>query len=191
MKHIITIIAALLVAFTVQAADKPKAATDTGKWIDSISAAPVGVIKMEHLDGPSEWGAGLMFGANVNPYVRIAVTVLSFEGADASSQIVKTKGGKTMRTTAEDPWGGLLVDQIYVQVDAKLSRFSNESFSLHLVSGGQYDWNDKDYGVNAGLRAELAFTKNLSLSAGYSVVTWFKHQTRVDGLASAQLTLTL
>ena len=192
MKHIPLTIIAALVAFTIQAADNAK---ESAKWIDSISVAPVGVIKTAHLDGPSQWGAGLDLGVGINPFVSLHVINLSFEGdAEAKAQGTKPKvqGKKgTGGTSAggEDSWGGLLVDETDLQIDAKISRFSNESFSLHLVSGGQYDWNSKDYGINAGLRVELAFNKTVSVSAGYSIRTWFKGETRVDSLASAQVSI--
>jgi hypothetical protein len=191
MKHIIAIFMAAAIAFSASAADNKakEPANETAKWIDSITLAPVGAIKTRNLDGPSQWGAGFILGANVNPFVRIEVQNLSFEGEGESTSHTMKDGKKTKgtTTTGEDSWGGLLVDETAVQVDAKISRFSNETFSLHLVSGGQTDWNDNDYGINAGLKVELAFSKRFSASAGYSIRTWFKGDTRVDSLATAQL----
>jgi hypothetical protein len=171
IKHIITFVvmaAALLTlsSFSLSAADN---ADGSARWIDKVSVSTVGAVKTEHLDGPSQWGAGLDIGANLNPFVGIHIVNLSFEGADHQ-------------------WGGLAVDETELLVDAKLSRFSNENFSLHLVSGGQWDWNDHDYGINAGLKVELALNKTLAVSAGYSIRTWFKGQTRVDSLATAAIT---
>lgn len=188
MKYLITLLI-MAAAITASAAEKPKAAADTGKWIDRISVAPVGVIKTEHLDGPSQWGAGFDIGAAVNPFVSIHVANLSFEGPGETTGRAIKDGKKTKgtATTGEDSFGGLLVDETDVQIDAKISRFSNETFSLHLVSGGQYDWNDEDYGINAGLRLELALNKHISASGGYSIRTWLKGQTRVDSLLSAQI----
>lgn len=142
------------------------------KWYSSISLAPVGAIKTEHLDGPSQWGAGVDLGYAVNPFVSIHVVNLGFEGAGC-----------------EQPWHGPAVDETDLQVDAKISRFSNETFSLHLVSGAQTDWNDNNYGINAGLRVELALNKKgtVSISSGYSIRTWLKGNTKVDSLATAQI----
>jgi len=197
MKTIMVLLMAA--AITVSASDTNKTLAkvvalatpdNAGSWIDSINFAPVGAIKTEHLDGPSQWGVGLDIGANINPFVGFHVVNLSFEGPGQSTVLVKDKSGKktkASRQVGEDPWGGLLVDETDLQVDAKISRFSNESFSLHLVSGGQYDWNDQDYGVNAGLRLVLDFNKNVGASVGYSIRTWFKGETRVDSLATASI----
>lgn len=191
MKNIIALLL-LATAITVSAAETPKAkpaTNDTVTWFSTWSVSTVGAIKTEHLDGPSQWGAGLDIGASVNPFVSLHVVNLSFEGPVQTTTQQKTKGGFKTVTTGEDPWRGLLVDETDVQIDAKLSRFSNESFSLHLVSGGQYDWNDKDYGINAGLRLVFDFNKHVGISAGYSIRTWFKGDTHVDSLATAQLGL--
>jgi hypothetical protein len=152
-------------AITVSAADETKTSI-----LDGITVSTVGVIKTDHLDGPSQWGAGLDLGKAINPFVSLHVVNLSFEGT-------------------KENWGGLLVDETDLQVDAMLSSFSKEKFSLHLVAGGQTQWVDNDYGINAGLRADLALNKHLSLSAGYSIRTWFKSETRVDSLASLALNL--
>lgn len=178
-------------AITVSAADtnKPAAPVKTS-WIDSLSIAPVGAVKTDHLDGPSQWGAGLDIAAGINPFVSMHVLNLSFEGSGQTTVEKKTKKGLEKVTTGQDKWGGLLVDETDVQVDAKISRFSNETFSLHLVSGGQYDWNDKDYGINAGLKLALDFNKNVGASVGYSIRTWFKGDTRVDSLATASFNFT-
>lgn len=164
MKYIIALMAAAI-AFTASAADNKS-------FIEGITVSPVGVLKTEHLDGPSQWGSGLDIGAHINPFVSLHVVNLSFEG-----------DGK------QDPWGGLLVDETDLQVDAMLSSFSTEKFSLHLVAGGQTQWIDNDYGINAGLRADLALNKHVSVSAGYSIRTWFKSETRVDSLATLALNL--
>jgi hypothetical protein len=180
MKLLLTVLMAT--AITASAADTnkvvAKAATAPAQastsWFEKVSVAPVGAIKTEHLDGPSQWGAGLDVGAAVNPFVSIHVVNLSFEGPG------KEKDG-------HDAWGGLLVDETAVQVDSKISRFSNETFSLHLVGGAQTDWNDNNWGVNVGPRLALDFNKNFGISAGYSIRTWFKGETKVDSLATAQL----
>jgi len=139
-------------------------------FLEGVTLTPVGALKTEHLDGASQWGAGFIIAKDINPFVNIGVMNLSFEGK-------------------KENWGGVLVDETAVLVDAKLSSFSKEKFSLHLVAGGQTDWNDNDYGINAGLRADLALSKHVSLSAGYSIRTWFKAETRVDSLATLGLNL--
>lgn len=207
MKYLISILTAA-VALNVSAADKPAVDSvgrplkdakahdqpkapvtpkQTASWIDSITVAPVGAIKTEHLDGPSQWSAGLNIGYDVNKFVKLQVVNLSFEGVGQSTLGRKTKKGYHTVKTGEDSWGGLLVDETDLQVDAKIARFSNETFSLHVVSGGQCDWNEKDYGINAGLKLVLDFSKRVNLSAGYSVRTWLKGETRVDSLTTAEL----
>lgn len=169
----------------VQKTSKDSVPSESKSWIDSISIAPVGALKTEHLDGPSQWGAGLDLGANVNPFVSIHVVNLSFEGAGQTT--IAKNGRHTATKVGEDPWGGLLVDETDLQIDAKISRFSNESFSLHLVGGAQTDWNSKDYGVNVGLKLALDFSKNFRIAGGYTLRTWLKAQTKVDSLVTAQV----
>lgn len=172
-------------AITVSAADTnkvvakaavPAPAPASSGLIQKISVAPVVALKTEHLDGPSQWGGGLDIGAAVNPFVSIHVVNLSFEGP-----------GKEV--DGHDRFGGLALDETDVQVDAKISRFSNETFSLHLVGGAQTDWNDNNWGVNVGPKLAFDFNKNFGISAGYSIRTWFKGETKVDSLATAQLNI--
>jgi hypothetical protein len=182
----------ILLALGCQAAD-----TDPSKplpvpaksWIESFSVAPVGALKTEHLDGPSQWGAGFDIGYKVNLFVSVHVLNLSFEGPGKTTTSHETKHGFETFTTGEDRWGGLLVDETDVQVDAKIAKFSGETFSLHLVGGAQTDWNDNNWGVNVGPKLALDFNKNLGVSVGYSVRTWFKGQTMVDSLATAQFNI--
>jgi opacity protein-like surface antigen len=170
-----------------------KAAAKTASWIDSLSVAPVGAIKTEHLDGPSQWGAGLDVGYRVNPFVSIHVVNLAFEGP---GQVVhhgskKNEKWDEVYTTGPNSWGGSAIDETLIQVDSKISSLSKEKFSLHLVGGAQTDWNDNNWGVNVGLRAVWDFNKRVGLSAGYDIRTWLKGETRVDSLASASLNFRL
>jgi hypothetical protein len=161
-----------LATLTASAQDNPA----TTSWIDSISASPVGALKTEHLDGPSQWGAGLNLGYSVNPFVTIQVVNLSFEGD---------------RKCGRDAWGGLLVDETAVQVDAKIAKFSTETFSIHLVGGAQTDWNDNNYGVNVGAKVCLDPSKHFGLFAGYDLQTWLKAKTKVDSLLSFGFKVTI
>jgi hypothetical protein len=136
-------------------------------FLDGVTVSPVGVLKTEHLDGPSQWGAGVDIGKNINPFVSLHVVNLAFRNHEDGNFI-----------------GGLLVDETDVQIDAKLSSFSKEKFSLHLVAGGQTQWIDNDYGINAGLRLDFELHKHVSVSAGYSIRTWLKNETRVDSVVT-------
>lgn len=164
-------------------------AKQTASWIDSITVAPVAALKTEHLDGPSQFGAGIDIGKDINPFVSFHVLNLAFEGSGQDTVGVKKHGKRTGETltVGEDRWHGAAVDETDLQVDAKIGKFSNESFSLHVVSGGQVDWNDYDYGINAGLRLQYKLGKKYSAGIGYSIRTWFKGETRVDSLATAQI----
>lgn len=175
----ILIAAIALLTITINAAEK-----ETAKWIDSISIAPVGVIKTENIDGASQYGAGLDLGVAVNPFVSVHVVGLSFEGAGTHRETIKTKEGDSTVTTGEDRWSGRLIDELDIQIDSKIARFSNESFSLHVRGGGQYDFNDENYGVNVGLLLQLDLSRNFAVAGGYDIRTWFKGQTKADSLAS-------
>lgn len=161
----------------------------SARWIDSITVAPVGALKTADLDGPSQWGAGFLIGANVNPFVAIQVRALSFEGEGKSTSERKTDKGFGPVTTGEDDWGGRLIDEISILVPARISRFSSESFSLLVIPSGNYDLNNDDYGIGVGLGAELAFNKTFSLSVDYSVRAWFHKPTHVDSLVTGQVNL--
>lgn len=169
------------------------AAKQTASWIDSITVAPVGAIKTEHLDGPSQWGAGLDVGYQVNPTVSLHIVNLGFEGLGQSTVSTRDKKGKHTGTkqVGEDVWHGPAIDETDVQIDAKLNYLSKAKFSLHLVAGAQTDWNDNDYGVNVGLKAVYDFNKTVGLRVGYDLRTWLKGETRVDSLASASLVFRL
>lgn len=174
----------------------PKAATpsESAKWIDSISIAPVGAVKTEHLDGPSQWGAGLDIGKAVNPLVSIHVLNLAFEGPGQTIHSRDSeKGGHANNgddsfATGPNKWAGAAIDETDVQVDGKIARFSNETFSLHGVGGAQIDWNgDLNYGVNVGVKLAWDWNKNVGLVGGYTLRTWLKGETKVDSLVTAEL----
>lgn len=163
----------------------------TESWINSISVAPVGALKTADLDGRSQWGAGFQIGYDVNPFVGIQVRALSFEGDNKStaSPSSTTERAHNSSSTGEDDWGGRLIDEISILVPARISRFSNESFSLLVIPSGNYDLNSDDYGIGVGLGVELAFNKAVSLSGSYSLRSWFHKPTHVDSLVSAQVNI--
>ena len=181
------LLAILMAVATLSVSAAEVTTTESAKWIDRISVAPVGVLKTADIDGPSQWGAGLQVGYHVNPFVAIQVRALSYEGHGQSTSWHKTKEGYNPVTTGEDDWGGRLVDEISILVPAKINRFSNEQFSLLVIPSGNYDLNTDDYGIGAGLGLEWAFNKTVSLSGSYSIRTWFKSPTYVDSLVSGQL----
>ncbi len=191
MKHLIAILMAV-VALNVSAAELVKSPA-APEWYENISLAPVGVLKTEHLDGPSQWGAGLDIGYAVNSFVSLHVVNLAFEGPGQTE--VQTGRGKTKldceRTVGPNSWGGSAIDETAVQVDAKIARFSTETFSLHLVGGAQTDWNDNNYGVNVGARVQLDPTKHFGIYAGYDLRTWLKSETKVDSLVYLGFRITL
>jgi len=194
MKLLLAITAALALAYLkTHAAEAPPAPAPTARWIDSLSIAPVGVVKTEHLDGPSQWGAGVDVGANLNPFVGIHIVNLAFEGPGQSQKKVGNGPGddpNCFKTTGPNSWGGSAIDETDLQVDAKLARFSTENFSLHLVGGAQTDWNTHDYGVNVGARVALDFNKHVGVYGGYDLRTWLKGQTRVDSLVTTGIKFT-
>lgn len=160
-------------------------------FVSRLSFAPVGVIKTEDLDGRSQWGAGLQVGYDINPFVAIQFRALSFEGDGKSSTAAPSTDERAHSSaySGEDDWGGRLVDEIGILVPARISRFSNESFSLLVIPSGNYDLNTDDYGVGVGLGAELKFNEHVSLSGSYSVRAWFHKPTHVDGLAALQVNI--
>lgn len=184
MKTLFALFALTAISIISQAAEAPKATAETAKWIDSWSVAPVGAIKTADIDGESQYGAGIDVGVGINPFVSLHAVALSFEGIGQSTEIIKHGEGHKTITTGEDRWGGRLVDELDIQVDSKIARFSNESFSLHVRGGGQYDFNDENYGVNVGLLLQLDFNKHVAIAGGYDIRTWFKGQTKADSLAT-------
>lgn len=179
MKHIITILMAAAIAFTASAAEKK-----SGSWIDGITIAPVGAVRTADITGASEWGAGLDLGVKVNPFVSLHVVNLSFEGQGHSKEYSEEK---LEYTTGPHSWGGSVIDETALLAKAKISRFSNETFSLYAIGGGQRDWEADDWGFSAGAGVELAFNKRLSLAADYSLRAWFNRDK--DSLLRAMVNL--
>lgn len=158
MKYRTTRISALLMAaaITVSAADS---------WYSNLSLAPVGALKTENIDGPSQWGAGLDIGYKVNDFVSLHAVNLSFEGTGQT--ITKTKKG--LSTSGEDEWGGLLVDETAFILKADITKFKYNSFIPYFIGGGFRDWNNEDWGFSAGIGAELRLGKRVSLGGDYSL----------------------
>jgi hypothetical protein len=168
MKRILSTVAVLLAAFTLNAAEN---AAGSARWIDAVTIAPIGAIKTRDFVGASQYGAGLDIGFNVNKFVSIHIANLSFEGADAQ-------------------WGGLAVDETDILVKAKLARFADESFSIYGIAGAASDWDTRRWGMSAGVGVELSLSKHFSLAADYSLRAWFegnKINSSSDSLARAMV----
>ncbi len=140
----------------------------TASWISAISVAPVGALKTAEINGESQWGAGVDVGLTLNKFVSLHVVNLAYE--------------------SDNEWRGGTVDETAVNVEAKLSKFSTESFSPYFIGGGVRSWEHEDWGFTAGLGVKLQFTKNFSLGGDYSLRAWFDGPE--DSLARGYLQLT-
>lgn len=140
---------ALCIANAVRAAD----AKTTATWISSLSVAPVGALKTAEITGSSQWGAGVDVGIGLNKFVSLHVVNLAYE--------------------SDNLWGGEAIDETAVNVEAKLSRFSTESFAPYFLGGVIHSWERDDWGFSAGLGAKIQFNKHLALGADYSVRAFF------------------
>jgi len=182
MKLMHLILMAVAITFNVTASDAgttlakskapaPAAApAESGSWIDSITIAPLGAVRTVDLTGRSEWGAGLDLGVAVNPFVSIHVVNLAFEGPGQTSHEMKTEKSFGSHTTGPNSWGGSAIDETDLLVKARISRFSNESFSLYGIGGGLHTWGeDPRWGLSAGGGVELRFNKNFGVAVDYSV----------------------
>lgn len=129
--------------------------TATARWIDSITVAPVGVVRWNDLAGSPDYGAGVDLGVRVNKFVSIHVQNLAYETCD---------------------WGGSAIDETALLVQADITRFSNESFTPYFLGGGVRDWDREDWGFQAGLGARINFNKRVSLGADYSLRAFFNHE---------------
>lgn len=163
-------------------------ANDSSKWIDSFTIAPVGAVQTADITGRSQYGAGFDVAVGVNPFVSIHVVNLAFEGPGQSVEEVKTKESFGSRTTGPNSWGGSAIDETDLLLKAKISKFSNETFSLFGIGGGLRDWNLDDWGFQAGLGVELSFSKQVSLSGEYSLQALFNHEKRSQILAKLNFT---
>lgn len=139
-------------------------ARDTARFIDSITVAPVAVLKGADITGEHTFGTGLDLGAAVNPFVSVHVSAIGFENPD--------------------DWRGGAVDESELYGRAKFARFANESFSLYGKGGAVRDWGESVWGFAAGLGAELRVSQHVALASDYSLRAWFKGREK-DSLARA------
>lgn len=153
------ILALAIVKCTAHAADTGK----TARWIDSITAAPVAVLKTADIDGASTLGAGVDLGVGLNKFVSLHATAIAFE---------------------DNHWRGSTVDESELYGKATFARYKNESFTLYGKGGAVRDWGQDLWGFGVGLGAELKFNKRVSLAADYTLRAWFKERDK-DSLARA------
>lgn len=122
------------------------------RFVDSISLAPVAVLKTAGIDGESTFGAGLDLGVGINPFVSIHGAAYAYE---------------------TDDWRSGAIDDVEVYGRANFVRFKDESFVFYGKGGGIYDVGEEIFGFGVGVGAELRFTKNVSLGADYTLFAHF------------------
>lgn len=131
--------------------------------LDEITVAPVAALQTENLVGESHFGAGVDLGFNVNPFVSVHGTALSYD---------------------TENWGGSVVDESELYGRANFVKFKNESFVFYGKGGLVRDWQQSLWGFGVGAGAELRLSKNVSLASDYTVRAWFKGRDK-DSLARA------
>jgi Outer membrane protein beta-barrel domain len=156
IRTIILALAAVAIAATVQTA-KPESI------LDQITIAPVAALQTENLVGESRFGAGLDLGFDVNPFVSLHGTALTYE---------------------TENWKGSVVDESELYGRANFVKFKNETFVFYGKGGLQRDWQESIWGFGVGAGAELRLSKNVALGADYTVRSWFKGREK-DSLARA------
>lgn len=146
IRTILLLAAALAICkvYSAHAAD----ASATAKFIDSITVAPVAVLKGSDFTGSHTLGAGLDLGAGVNEFVSIHVANYGYES---------------------DDWRGGVVDATEVYGKAKFAKFAGESFLLYGKGGATRNWEAQSWAMGVGLGAQLNFSKSISLASDYTI----------------------
>lgn len=133
------------------AADAPA----TAKFIDSITVAPVAVLKGADFTGSHTLGAGIDLGAGVNEFVSIHVANYGYES---------------------DDWRGGVVDATEVYGKASFAKFAGESFLLYGKGGATRNWEAQSWAMGVGLGAQLNFSKSISLASDYTINASFGNE---------------
>ena len=161
MKTFRTICLALTAAAIIKAVAFAGDAKSTASFIDSITVAPVAVLKTEGLDGASTFGAGVDLGVGINKFVSIHGTAVAFED-----------------------WRGGAIDEASIYGKASFARFAKEAFTLYGIGGVVYDFGGEEVAMSLGAGAELKINKHVALAADYSLRAWFSDREK-DSLARA------
>lgn len=131
-------------------------AAESKSWWTDVSVSPYASVIHDNLEGKGILGVGLDLGYAINHTVSIHVANLSQE--------------------QNDLWDGdPLIKKTSAIVRADLIRSSKERLVTYVLARGDYDWRAGDPGFGVGLGEELRFTKNLSVSADYSLVAQFNN----------------
>lgn len=105
-----------------------------------FSLETLGVATLD-LDGGEDYGAGLDLGYSFNRHVTAHARVVAYE---------------------TDNWRGPAIDEVSLLGEAALFR-SASGATLSAIGGGEYDIQQTDAGLSAGLRASIPLSKSLSL----------------------------
>lgn len=130
-------------------------ASASARFIDSITVAPVAVLKGSEFTGEHTLGAGIDVGFGVNKFVSIHVANYGYEA---------------------DGWRTSVVDETEVYGKANFARFANESFLLYGKGGATRDWQAQEWAMGVGLGAQLNINKSISLASDYTINASFGNQ---------------
>lgn len=123
-------------------------ASTSARFVDSITVAPVAVLKGSEFTGNHTLGAGIDIGFGVNDFVSIHVANYGFE---------------------TDGWRSGVVDETEVYAKANFARFANESFVLYGKGGATRDWQAQGWAMGVGLGAQLNLSQSISLASDYTI----------------------
>ena len=161
MKRILLAVC-LAVATTTIAADQPprypivnRAPVVTPKATARISVETLAAIKSINVTHGERYGAGVGVGYKLNDWVTGRVRAISYH---------------------DDPgghWRGTAIDEGSLLVEATLFRTKNEALSLSAIGGADYNFELRDAGFSAGLRAAFALSSDISLVAESRLRHWF------------------
>lgn len=131
--------------------------------LKSITVAPVAVLKGADITGEHTFGTGLDLGFNVNKYVSIHGTALTYE---------------------TEHWQSGVIDESELYGRANFVKYANESFVLYGKGGVARDWTNDDWALGVGLGAELRLSNHVALGSDYTIRAWFNGNEK-DSLARA------
>lgn len=141
-------------------------AQDAPKEPLRLSFETLGVIRYSDIgSGHQDYGVGLDAGYEFNRYVIGHVRAISYQN---------------------DDWGGSVVDEGSLLVEARLFSSQNSRVSLSAIGGADRDFDRDKWGLSVGLRPSLWIWKGLSLVTEARIRAWMGQQEDLSVVGALQ-----
>ena len=121
--------------------------------LDRIDIQTIGVYRSVDFES-ARYGAGALLGVSLNKYVTLGLSLVAYENG------------------SERAWGGAVIDETSLLVQASLLRSDNGKLELFAVGGGARDWQHDDWAFGCGLGTRLNITKRFYAESSAQVRAW-------------------